>query len=259
VKSIDLSLPNSITEPIELYSDPGLSDWASKVVFNPPWARMVFSVYAMDADAMAAMQERISRSYIRTYQRTLRNEMQKLGCRGRVKLTDATQLKMLDDEARKWAQSITNTYNQNLAGQITKVIDGYRQDHKGSLRGINRYVLSKRLRPWTRNYWRGRRRKGGGWVMGKLKSVAVTEETRAHLFALREFYKRTPIEGIKGRVSPRMAVCDRCADLVRLGWMDIKELMSQVILPQHPNCPHEIQTKRDRRRKVDCSKAWKGG
>jgi hypothetical protein len=208
--------------------------FVGKLVFNPPWVRMVFSVYSMEADQIAGMKKRMYDGYVQTYQRTIRAQIQGMGCKpGRIKLEDPLVLRRLDDEAERWATGVAGTYNKNLSGAISSKLSEFREK-RGTLFGLNRYILSNLVRPWVRNYWRGKRT-SSGWQMGKLQSIAVTEETRAHMFAVKDFYNRSTTPRTLARVSPRMAVCEECKDLVRLGWLPIEELMS-VILPVHPNC-----------------------
>lgn len=239
--------------------------WAAKIIFNPPWASMVFAVFAHNADDTDALRHSLYDSYRKTYQRTIAASIREVGCKpGRVEVTDGPVLQELWDEAGKWSRSISNTYNTRLSAAIGQAIEGYRTGHAGSLRGINRNFLAKAIRPWITNYWRGRRganRADGSrtWISGKTKQISITEQTRAYVMARLTFAAKSNLGPQEARVVPGQAVCDECRALVQLGWVPLQEARG-FLLPVHPSCPHVLETRRVKpKTPVDCGQLWRGG
>jgi len=206
----------------------------------PSWVEGIFGAYAYDADDTGAMREKIYDGYVRTYEQTVRQTIGDLGCEpGEVALKDEDELKSLEMQADKWSTGIANTYNKWLGGQIDRELQAY-VDANGSLKGFNRYKLTQELRSDVRNYWRGQRlpndEEGNRrWRMGKLSSIAVTEQTRAVAMGTFGFFRNNEDFGTKFRVIPGSAVCDLCKEAVAQGAMTLEEAQ-RWDFPLHVNC-----------------------
>lgn len=222
---------------------------------EPEWLRAVYHAMYMNEDAQEAMQGKLYQQYVKTYERTLRQQIAQAGCKpGRVRLSNGFVQATLQSEALRWATSISGTYNKWLLGAIPRALDAYRAAHGGTLHGMNRRTLSSLMRAPIWNYWHGKR-VSGGWQHGKIHDVAVTEETRAHVGATMDFAERSKLPEAKVRVLPTDSVCDICRSLVARGAMSVAEARS-VLLPAHPKCPHALSIEHGK--VVDCSSLWRG-
>lgn len=233
--------------------------WTAKMIGDANFARLVFGVFAYDADDQAVLRDRLVENYRKTYQRTLRQEIMKLGCApGRIALNDLGETAWLQREAERWSSGITNTYNRWLSGTIDKALQTWRDAHGGSLKGLNRATLASRIRPEVNKYWRGYRlpKAEGGWRYGRNHMIAVTEEGRANARAFMQFYRKSAIPGAEVRVTPSWAVCDRCAALIAMGWVPVSQM--QFDLPLHPRCIHSYESRMAPGTQIDCSSLWRG-
>jgi hypothetical protein len=199
------------------------------------------------------LSQRLLKLYLGTARKAIRELWAELGADpGQVRIMDADLLAKLEAEAKKWAEQIAETYNRNLRNFLNDALEEWREEH-GSLRGLTRYRLGRMVRTKIWNYWRGRR-VAGGWQPGKLRTIAVTEETRAYMMTLAEFVAKSKIQ-MMARVVPGMAVCDACRELVSRGWVDASSIDPDVF-PLHPNCPHHFELRPVQI--VDTALLWRG-
>lgn len=234
--------------------------WTEKMIGDAAFARLVFSVFAYDADHRAALRSKLYEGYVKTYQHTLRAEIGKLGCKpGKIKLEDEAELAWLGSQADQWSAGITNTYNGWLSKTIDKLLSNYRLAHGGSLKGMNRQVLAARIKPEVHKYWKGYRlpKAEGGWKYGRNHLIGVTEEGRASNRAFMQFYAKAKFD-TELRVIPTYGVCERCLELIRMGWVPAREIID-VSLPLHPRCIHLFESRIAPGAEVDCDDLWRGG
>lgn len=134
------------------------------------------------------------------------------------------------------AQSITNTYNRELANQVKSL---YRKNPKG-----NKAYYAANLASWTqaRDAW-------------KQRQIALQTASSTRQLAQQRFRAENSVGGKFVFAGPP-PVCIKCIRLRAMGAVTI-EIVNQYGNSQHINCPHEWVAIRVKGQ-VDCTRVWAG-
>jgi len=210
----------------------------------PPIEGMVFLAFMWTDDDRERVADRLFEDGRRSYEESIRQQLRAFGCDDKgVYLRAEQELSWLRQQADVWSGSIVATYNRDLRAEAGRIVSQWQQE-RGTLFGLNRNVLSSRLRDWhvERDSW-------------KQKQIAVTEQTRSWDRATLTFADMNIISG-DARVVPEKAVCDVCQEYVAMGWMPLREAERLLFLPAHVACPHLLELRADET--VDCEDMWRG-
>jgi hypothetical protein len=176
----------------------------------------------------------------REYEATLTEMARAAGCTGRRgRLDSGPILSELNEESKRDAESIVNTYNFDLGVAIQAV--------HTETPTANRFTYAKRLGDWerTRSKW-------------KDPQVSMNTALTARSKAQEDFARFNP-EALEGTaiLMPRTAAEPICAGFVARG-----EVPGRVAIanpsPWHPNCPHVWIHQPAKIPREDCADLWLG-
>lgn len=186
--------------------------------------------------------ERIRGELLRTRRQAYEDELTiqagRVGCPGRRgRLTTGPSLTELNNQSKEDAQSITNTYNYDLA---------FAAQHIASeVPTANRYTYAKRLGDWEA--------KRANW---KKAQIAQYTTGTARALALSDFQRYNDVQGY-ATLEPKEAVCPVCIGWVKRGQVPLQEATNNPP-PYHVNCPHNWLTKPGKVPKGECPNLWMG-
>jgi len=159
------------------------------------------------------------------YEERIRQELLKLDCTDEgVYLREEGELSWLRAHCDQAAVGITGTYNRDLRNAIDGIIADWQDAHAGSLKGLNRNVMAKRVKDWDaeRNIW-------------KAQQIATTEMGVVDDRAILAFADMNSTGG-RARVMPEAAVCNVCKSYVAMGWLPLFRAGAVFDIPAHVNC-----------------------
>jgi len=161
-----------------------------------------------------------------------------VGCTGRTgRLTNGDILSGLNNDSRRDAASIVNTYNYDLAIAILNIA--------AEVPAANRYVYASRLQGWesARASW-------------KNAQIALNTELTARSGAQQDFYRFNNIGG-SATLQPTRAVCPICQGWIARGEVPVRVAQANPP-PYHVNCPHLWATDPEKIAPDECADLWMG-
>jgi len=214
-------------------------DWRSLVDGMSDVQKLVHLAARYDDVDMERIRTELLSMRRRAYNDELGIQAQHVGCAGRVgRLGNGDILSRLNDDSKRDALSIANTYNYFLAVEIIRA-------GQANPRG-NRFYYARAVRDWTPTYWQH-----------KDPVIVTTTDKTARAAALQDFYRYNASSLGTAKLEPRTAVCPVC-----LGWIARGIVPLRVALnnpgPWHPGCPHVWDTRPDKVAKDECPNLWMG-
>lgn len=225
------------------------ADWQAYVATLTDVQKLVHLSARMDQQARDEFRKRRFDEARQVWKQTLQKELDKWGCAGTKALppSHGQELNDIADRADFSADSVTNTYNLELAKAIRRIGE--------EVPTANRYVYAYRLfyspGGWDHGYWLE-------------KSVQVGQiETMTHINAAVEaFYMRNgDLLEPEANVIPMETVCDICKEIVAGNpYKDVDTVYRMYDLPAHMGCPHVAQAVANKRlNPMTCRELWAGG
>ena len=209
-------------------------------------ADLVFLAYMHTADDAARLADMLFTNGRDEYEERIRQELAKLGCSDEgVYLREEGELSWLRSHCDQVSVGVTGTYNRDLRNAIDGIIADWLEAHDGSFKGLNRNVVSARVRAWDEER--------GIW---KALQISTTEMGVVDDRAVLKFAELNSTGG-RARVVPEAAVCNLCQSYVAMGWVPLTRAVAFFSLPVHPGCPHLLET--DLEGVPDCADLWRGG
>jgi hypothetical protein len=209
--------------------------------------RLVHLAGRLTSDDRNELADRLFNDGRQAYRDALQNELSKWGCHGSQAFVPDTgpELTAIRDRADWAAQSVTHTYNYELANAITAV--------GNEVPTANRHTYAFRLfyqdSSWDKGYWED-----------KSTQVAQIEMMTVINAAVADFYARNTLEPASVVITPYFAVCPICKDMVDGNPYDsVDDVVRQYVIPPHVGCPHHITTTASERLTPrQCETVWAG-
>lgn len=175
----------------------------------------------------------------RAYEDELSIQAKRLGCGSRRgRLTSGPELTKLNDESRKDAASIVETYNRELANKVSSIA--------AEVPTANRHVYARRLLEWDKA------RRGH-----KTQAISIWSEGTARRNAQQAFFSFNGRPGGVAVLRPTRAVCPVCKGWVARGEIDIRVAMNNPP-PYHSKCPHIFEMNYEKVAASECADLWMG-
>jgi hypothetical protein len=224
------------------------ADWRPLVDSMTDVQKLVHLGGRMDQSDRDEFQKRRFDEGRETWKQALQVEVDKWGCAGTKALPPSSGQELSDIKARTdfAADSVTGTYNLNLAREIIRI----GQDAPRANRHVYAYRLF-RLGGWDQGYWAS-------------KSIEVAQnESMVHInAAIEAFYARNgDLLQPAANVVPFTAAESECQAIVDGNPYDsVATIYQKFTLPVHPNCPHTAQVIAGKRLSPNvCRELWAGG
>jgi hypothetical protein len=209
-------------------------------------ADLVFLAYMHTSDDAARLADMLFTNGRDEYEERIRQELAKLGCSDEgVYLREEGELSWLRSHCDQVSVGVTGTYNRDLRNAIDNIIADWLETHDGSLKGLNRNVVSARVRAWDEER--------GIW---KAQQISTTEMGVVDDRAVLRFAELNSAD-YRARVMPENASCNLCQSYVAMGWLPAARAETIFDLPAHVNCIHSIET--ELQGVPDCADLWRGG
>ena len=213
-------------------------DWAGAVGDMSYVQTLIHLSMRQTADDVERIRGELLRQRRKAYEDELTIQAARVGCPGRRgRLTTGPSLTELNNQSKADAQSITNTYNYDLAMAIQHIAS--------ETPTANRHVYAKRLAGWEA--------KRAAW---KKAQIAQYTTGRGRALALSDFQRFNNVEGY-AHLEPKEAVCPVCKGWVKRGKVPLQEATNNPP-PYHVNCPHYWVTKPGKVPKGECPLLWMG-
>jgi hypothetical protein len=188
-------------------------------------ADLVFLAYMHTSDDAARLADMLFTNGRDEYEERIRQELQKLNCSDEgVYLREEGELSWLRSHCDQVSVGVTGTYNRDLRNAIDNIIADWLETHDGSLKGLNRNVVSARVRAWDEER--------GIW---KAQQISTTEMGVVDDRAVLKFAELNSTGGM-AHVEPVEAVCNVCKSYVAMGSIPISRAIVVFQIPAHPNC-----------------------
>lgn len=175
----------------------------------------------------------------RSYNDELSIQAARVGCDGRRgNLGNGDILNGLNEESKRDAESIANTYNYFLALEIVRA----GQENPKA----NRYYYAAKIGEWSPTYW-----------AYKDDVITTTTDKGARSLAQQDFYNYNGGAIGTAKLEPRSAVCPVCAGWIARGVVPLRVALSAPP-PYHINCPHTWDIRPEKVAKEECPLLWMG-
>jgi hypothetical protein len=199
--------------------------------------QVMLLLYRRTPEEARALEKQLIQQRRRIFRAAVKEERNKLGCtdplpRQAPRGDDYTQLKAM---SRLDADSITATWNRDVAGQLTRL-------YEANPRGNRQYYISN-MEQWAaeRAVW-------------KDKQIALNTELTTRGYARQRFFDQNLSQGDFIFIGPP-PVCEVCVGHFAAGVVD-RDTVRRNPAPVHINCPHEWEPVA--REQVNCADLWLG-
>jgi len=108
------------------------------------FAASIEQLFHMNATDAATLATDLYQRSVRGYNRSLNAQLEALGHAPTFRLQNKAELQRLRAQAVEVARGIAETYNENLAAQVDRIVESEGR------RGLNRRTLARRLADWDR-------------------------------------------------------------------------------------------------------------
>lgn len=213
-------------------------EWQPLVDDSANVIKLVHLAARFDSFDVEELRVEISRKRRLAYEQELEIQAARVGCPGRrARLTNNSIISEINEESKRDAASIVNTYNFDLATQLIKV--------RSETPTANRNTYASRLRPWKD-------------ARAKWKDPQINEwsTNTAVARAQTDFHDINSTFGT-AQLRPRKAVCPIC-----IGWINRGDVPVRVATnnppPYHLNCPHFWKFDTEKIARQDCPLLWMG-
>jgi len=214
------------------------ADWRVIVAAMLLLYRLLHQATRQEEEYTKSLQAELQRERIRFYEDELTTQAARCGCPNRRgHLTNQAIIDQLSELSRHDAESITSTYNRDLAAAIARI--------GKDAPGASRAEFRKRLAAWES--------KRASW---KNPQIALYTEMSARSLAQQHFYERNHIGGF-AVLRPERAVCPVCIGWVQRGLVPLEEAEKHPA-PYHVNCPHYWLTTPNKIAPEECAGLWMG-
>lgn len=225
------------------------ADWRPLVDAMTDVQRLVHLGGRMDQADRDEFQKRRFDQARETWKQAMQQEVNRWGCAGTKALppSGGQELSDIKDRTDFAADSVTGTYNLNLAKEIIRI----GQDTPTANRHVYAYRLFYTPGGWDARYWAA-------------KEVEVAQnESMVHInAAIEAFYNRNgDLLQPEANVVPFTAAEEVCQGIVDGNpYRSVQVVYQKFDLPVHPNCPHTAQAVADKRLSPSvCRELWVGG
>jgi hypothetical protein len=214
------------------------ADWRAVVAALLLLYRLLHQAARQEEEFTKSLQAELLADRIRFYEDELTSQAARVGCPNRRgHLTNQAIIDQLSELSRRDAESITNTYNRDLAAAIARI--------GKDAPGASRAEFQQRLAAWES--------KRASW---KNPQIALYTEMSARSLAQQHFYERNGITGY-AVLRPEKAVCPVCIGWVQRGPVPLEEAENNPA-PYHVNCPHYWLTMPNMVAPEECARLWMG-
>lgn len=223
------------------------ADWKALVATMTRVQKLVHLASRWTGDDRGELERRIFDEGRITYRDTMQQQLNKWGCAGQRAVVPSTgaELTALKDRAKFAAESVTNTYNLNLARAIIQIGEVTPTANR------NTYGFRLFYQPggWDAKYWED-----------KSDEVAKTESMTMVNAAIADFYDRNgDLLVPTANILPIAAVCPICQNFVKGNpYRSVQDIYRRFVIPPHPNCPHRAVVHAKRLRPQECRLLWAG-
>jgi hypothetical protein len=202
---------------------------------DSPVIRRIFEAYKMDVADVQALYAQLERQLTVTYRQTVQRNLVKYGCQKTVTGPDAKALKVIQAQARKDSEGISNTYERELMNRVQRI--------RSANKRANRFYYIRELDAWLAQR-----------TPKKTASISLNTLTYARSYAAQRFREENGINAKMRFVGPP-PVCEKCIKLFGLGVVSV-EAAKRYGDSQHGGCPHRWEELV--LQKLDCSTVWTG-
>lgn len=201
--------------------------------------KLVHLAMRMTADDEDRLRSEILRERRKFYEAELTTQAKKVGCGRRTgRLPEGPILSELNEMSSSDAESIVNTYNRDIAGQIIQI---YQNNPRS-----NRNMYASKLTDWDK--------KRSEW---KNPQILQVNEMTARSKAQQNFYTYNSEVIGTAELTPTQAVCPVCIGWVARGTVPLR-VAEKNPPPYHINCPHTWDTNPEKIDSSMCSELWMG-
>lgn len=196
----------------------------------------IYDAYAYDESDTAKFTRQLTERRRATWINTLSELASKHGCNRLAGTPKGADAKKLADDSKADAESITNTYNNDLRRAIEKL---YEQNRRGN----QQYYISN-LKKWQtkRDTW-------------KVYQIALATDTTTRQYAFSRFYAENSALNRSYVATGPPATCKICIKLFAAGVVSY-EFTQMNPFPAHINCPHSWKSAAPI--KAVCDSLWLG-
>lgn len=223
------------------------ADWRQLVDEMSDVQKLVHLTARMQDADVTEIGDRLFKEGREAYREGLNAEIRRWGCTDRAIVpTAGPELSAIRERADFAAESITGTYNFNLAKEILRI----GEDTPKANRNVYAFRLFKAGDSWDKLYW------------DRKKTEVAQVETMTMINAsTADFYARNgDLLQPEANVIPQLAVCPICQAMIDGNpWPSVDEVYRQFDVPPHLNCPHYVEAVATRRLSLDeCRQLWVG-
>lgn len=196
----------------------------------------IFEAYAHIASDTAKIAKQLNERRRAVWINTLSDLARQYGCNRLAGTPKGADAKKLKDDSQRDAESISNTYNRELRGQIERL-------YKANRTGNTRYYTSN-LAKWVKqrdNF--------------KVYQIALQTDSSARQYAKSRFWEMNKQQDGKFIMRGAPPVCRQCMKIMGMGILTL-EFVQANPCPIHINCVHQYEQLRIPQ--IACDKLWLG-